>query len=101
AERWARKSLDRTPDTYASGLALAVAQVHDQELEDALRTLDRFVGLYPTEPGVRIQRGLARFGLRDVAGARSDLRTAHRLDPRNPVPQRLLRKIRDLTAGRQ
>jgi hypothetical protein len=101
AERWARKSLDRTPDTYASGLALAVAQVHDQKLGDALRTLDRFVELYPTEPGVRIQRGLARFGLRDVAGARSDLRTAHRLDPRNPVPRRLLRKIHDLTASRQ
>lgn len=101
AERWAAKSLDRTPDTYASGLALAVAQVHDQRLDDAMRTLDRLVGLYPTEPGARIQRGLARFGLGDIEGARSDLRHARTLNPRNPVPGRLLRKINELTAGRR
>jgi hypothetical protein len=101
AEHWAAKSLDRTPDTYASGLALAVAQVHDQRLDDAMRTLDRLVGLYPTEPGARIQRGLARFGLGDIEGARSDLRRARALNPRNPVPGRLLRKIDELTAGRR
>lgn len=101
AERWAAKSLDRTPDTYASGLALAVAQVHDQRLDDAMRTLDRLVGLYPTEPGARIQRGLARFGVGDIDGARSDLRHARTLNPRNPVPGRLLRKINELTAGRR
>jgi hypothetical protein len=101
AERWARKSLDRTPDTYASGLALAVAQIHDNRLEDARRTLDRFVTLFPTEPGVRIQRGLARFGLGDVDGARSDLRLARQFDPRNPVPRRLLGKIDEITAGRR
>jgi len=100
AERWADKSLDRTPDTYASGLALAVAQIHADRLDDALSTLDRFVRLYPTEPGVRIQRGLARFGLGDVEGARADLHRARQLDPRNPVPRRLLRKIDELTAGR-
>jgi hypothetical protein len=100
AERWATKSLDRTPDTYASALALGVAQVHDQELEDAKRTLDRLVSLYPTEPGARIQRGLARFGLGDVVGARADLRRARALNPRNPVPGRLLRKIDQIVAGR-
>jgi hypothetical protein len=101
AQAWARKSLDRTPDTYAAGLALAVAQVHDQELEDARRTLDRLVGLFPTEPGARIQRGLARFGSGDIAGARADLRRARALDPRNPVPGRLLRKINELAGGRR
>lgn len=101
AERWARKSLDRTPDTYASGLALAVAQIHGNELDDAKRTLDRLVRLYPTEPGARIQRGLARFGLGDVDGARADLRRARTLNPRNPVPRRLLRKIDQITAGRR
>jgi Flp pilus assembly protein TadD len=100
AERWARKSLDRTPDTYASGLALAVVQVHDQRLDEATRTLDRLVRLFPTEPGARIQRGLARFGLGDVDGARADLRRARALDPSNPVPRRLLRKIDELSAGR-
>lgn len=101
AKHWAEKSLDRTPDTYASGLALAVAQVHDQDLDAALRTLDPLVELYPTEPGARIQRGLARFGLGDVDGARSDLRRARALDPRNPVPGRLLRKIDEIAAGRR
>lgn len=101
AKRWATRSLDRTPDTYASGLALAVAQIHGRQLDAALRTLDRLVALYPTEPGARIQRGLARFGLGDVDGARSDLRRARALNPHNAVPRRLLRKIDELTAGRR
>lgn len=93
ARRWALRSLERTPDTYASGLALAVAQNSTNELAEAIRTLDRLITLYPTEPGARIQRGIARFGTRDVSGARDDLRTARRLDPRNPVPGQILREI--------
>ncbi|RYJ05242.1 MAG: hypothetical protein EON52_12585, partial [Actinomycetales bacterium] len=40
---WARRSLDRTPDTYASGLALAVALVARNELPEAESRLDALV----------------------------------------------------------
>lgn len=93
AERWARRSLARTPDTYASGLALAVAQISRNELPAAKDTLDGLIARFPTEPDARIQRGIARFGLQDVDGARSDLRLAHHLQPRNPVPGRILKQI--------
>ncbi|MBO9522641.1 MAG: O-antigen ligase family protein [Nocardioidaceae bacterium] len=100
-ERWARRSLDRTPDTYAAGLALAVAQRAQGDLDGATRTLDRLVRLYPTEPGARIERGRVRFGRRDVDGARADLAEARRLDPRDRTPRRLLREIeKRLGAGR-
>jgi Flp pilus assembly protein TadD len=87
------------PETYASGLALAVAQIADHDLTSARHTLDGLVARYPTEPGARIQRAIARFGLHDVAGARSDLHRAHHLQPRNPVPGRILAEIKDRLAA--
>lgn len=93
AVTWAQRSLDRTPDTYHSGLALAVAQIALGDLPAAETTLDRLVELYPTEPGARIQRGLARFGQRDVAGARNDLTTAIDLDPDDTTAAEVLAGI--------
>jgi Flp pilus assembly protein TadD len=90
---WARLSLRRTPDTYASALALAVAEVSEGDLDAARTGLDRLIRLYPTEPGALIQRGIVRFGERDVPGARRDLRYAQSLDPTDRTPTRILRKI--------
>ncbi|HET6154563.1 MAG TPA: O-antigen ligase family protein [Marmoricola sp.] len=92
-ELWARRSLARTPDTYASGLALAVAEVSTGDLADAHTELDRLITLYPTEPNARIQRGIVRFGQGDLAGARADLRLAQHLAPHDPAATTILRKI--------
>ncbi|KQY58593.1 hypothetical protein ASD11_02755 [Aeromicrobium sp. Root495] len=88
-ELWARRSLGRTPDTYASGLALAVALVARNDLPEAESRLDALVERFPTEPQARVQRALARFGQADVEGALADLDEAARLDPDDATPARL------------
>lgn len=92
-ETYARRSLDRTPDTFHSGLALAVAQHGQGDLAGAHATLDRLLALHPNEPTALIERARVRFEETDVAGARADLRLARRLSPADPVPRQLLREI--------
>jgi len=91
--RWARRSLDRTPDTYDSGLALAIAQVADGDLDAARERLDDLVRRFPVTQAAYLQRGIVRFGQRDVDGARADLGRAQELDPDDPVPARILAEI--------
>lgn len=91
--RFARESLDRTPDTYAARLAAAVADVPAGELEQARETLDALVADFPRRGSARVQRAIVRFGLRDVAGARADLDHAISLDPRDRSARTVLRRI--------
>lgn len=94
AAGFARRSLARTPASCASGLALGVARIGQGRLREAVTALDRVVERCPRRPAAYVQRGIARFGLRDVSGARRDLREALRLAPRDPEPHRILRVIR-------
>lgn len=88
-ELWADRSLDRTPRTYASGLALSVALVARNDLPRAESRLDALITRFPTEPQAHVQRALARFGQADVEGALADLDRAAQLDPDDPTPARL------------
>jgi hypothetical protein len=90
AEATARDSLDGTPDTYASQVALGVALLAQNRLPEAVEVLDRAVALYPERPAARIQRGIGRFGMRDVEGARADLHKAQALAPKSRTAQRIL-----------
>ena len=92
-ERWAVRSLDRTPDTFDSGLALAVARLADDDLAGARTVLDDLVARFPVTQAAYVQRGIVRFGQRDVEGARADLARAQRLDPDDPAPAAILAEI--------
>ena len=92
-ESAARRSLARTPDTYASQVALGVSLITQQRLDEAVTVLDAAVADAPVRPSAYVQRAVARFGLRDVAGARADLLVALELDPRDPSARRVLREI--------
>lgn len=98
--KWARRSLDHTPRTYATNLALAVAETHDHEFEAARSRLDRMASWFPTEPGLYIQRGIVRFALGDVDGSFADLRTASRLDPHDRTAARILHRIKEQLGSR-
>jgi len=87
-------SLRRTPDTYASRITLAVAQIAASRFRDAETELDRTVALYPQRPDGYLQRGIARFELHRDAAARTDLERARRLEPHNRAALTLLRKLR-------
>lgn len=93
AERFARASLERTPETYQSALALAVTQIARQDLGSARSVLDDLIAAYPLRPSARIQRGIALFGLGDVDAALADLRRATSLDPDNRIAKRVLRRM--------
>jgi hypothetical protein len=98
-EMWARRSLARTPNTYASGLALAVAEISRNDVTAALPLLDHLVRLFPTEPEARIQRGIVRFGNHDLPGAMSDLRLAEKLDPNDRTAREVIARIGQQTGG--
>lgn len=91
--RWSGKSLKRTPDSYDSGLARAVGLISEGRLPEANRQLNRLIEAAPVRPGAYVQRGITRFGLRDVVGARSDLHRAQRLNPDDPTATAVLAEI--------
>ncbi|GAB4012652.1 O-antigen ligase family protein [Nocardioides ultimimeridianus] len=91
AEQYADRSLDATPATYESRVALGVALRVQDRLPAALHTLDGAITDFPLRPKAYTQRAIVRFGLRDVAGARSDLRTAIGLGDR--TARQVLRSI--------
>ena len=91
--RWAQRSLDRTPDTYDSGLSLAITLIAEGDLAAAQERLDDLIARFPVTQAAYVQRGIARFGQRDVEGARSDLERARVLDPEDPAPRAILDEI--------
>lgn len=93
SQKYAERSLARTPDTYGSRLALAVAKVTTGNLPQAVRTLDALIEEYPLRPDAWVQRGIARFGQRDADGARSDLSHAIELSPGDRTAKRVLKRI--------
>lgn len=66
ALRFAGVSLARTPDTYATLVAMGGAQIAGGDLSGARRTLDRAVLLDPARPAALLQRGIARRVLRQM-----------------------------------
>ena len=92
-EEYARSSLRRTPQAYAAQVALGVALVQRERLGAARDVLDTAVNLAPLRAPAYVQRAIARFGLGDLDGARTDLRRAIELAPRDPTAERLLEEI--------
>lgn len=99
ARRWAERALDRTPTSYDARVALAVALLQDGELAPARDLLDDAVASFPQRPEAWLQRGIARFGLRDVAGARADLAEAIAIDPDDPRAPQVLAAIEQRLAA--
>ncbi|MFL6108914.1 MAG: tetratricopeptide repeat protein, partial [Marmoricola sp.] len=91
---WAGRSLEHTPKTYASNMALAVTESHDHDFAGALARLDRLAKWYPIQPGVYVQRGIVKFALGDLSGSFADLRHATGLDPKDPTAGRILQRIK-------
>ncbi|WP_146826187.1 O-antigen ligase family protein [Aeromicrobium flavum] len=82
---WADRSLERTPDTYATRLARAVALNASGRQGEALQALDELVADAPAEADPRIQRAIARLSTGDVGGARTDVEQAERIDRDHPA----------------
>ena len=79
ASELARESLDRTPGSYASLLALGVARRAGDDAEGSLDALDRLVELFPFRAEAYHQRSLTRRLLGDGDGARADADRAREL----------------------
>jgi hypothetical protein len=79
ATELARESLERTPGSYASLLALGVARRAGGDVEGSLEDLDRLVELFPFRAEAYHQRSLTRRLLGDVDGARADADRAREL----------------------
>lgn len=94
AARLAEQSLDRTPETYTSLVALGVARLAQGDADAAVDVLDDAVEASPARPAAYVQRGVARYTAGDVEGAIEDLEKALAIDPRDRVVKRLLRQIR-------
>ena len=97
--RQARAGLRRVPESYEARVALAVALLSEGDLERARSVLTGAVDSNPVLAPAYVQRGIARFGLRDVEGALRDLRRAHRLDPHDPAPVQISAEIRKRVGG--
>jgi O-antigen ligase len=93
--RLAGRSLERTPETYSSLVALGVARLTEGDVQAAIEVLDHAVRVSPARPAAYVQRGLARATAGDVEGAVADLETAASIDPRDRVVRRLLRQLRE------
>lgn len=91
AESDARASLDATPDTYESQVALGVALASQDDLEGAIDVLEAAVADFPQRPSAYVQRALARLGTHDVDGAVADLERAKDLGYR--PAEAILRRI--------
>ncbi len=89
----ARASLDRTPDTYASLLALGTALLTQNHPDQALIVFTKLTDDYPMRPDAFVQRGIARFGTGDRAGARTDLEHARWIAPHYRLPQVVLKRL--------
>ncbi len=93
AERRARASLRRTPDAYASRVALGVALLAQQQPQPAEQELSEAVGLAPERPDAYLQRAIARLTLGDRAGAEADARRVLSIEPRSRIARRILALI--------
>jgi len=89
----ARASLDHTPDTYASLLALGTALLTQNHPDQALTVFTKLTHDYPMRPDGFVQRGIARFGTGDRAGARKDLEHAHWIAPHYRLPEVVLKRL--------
>lgn len=94
ARRLAEQSLDRTPETYSSLVALGVAELWGGDLAAARTALDDAVRVAPARPTAYVQRGLVRYTSGDVEGGIADLERAVEIDPRDRVARRVLRQMR-------
>ncbi|MDT0200390.1 tetratricopeptide repeat protein [Nocardioides sp. AE5] len=99
ARAWAITALTEHSRSTQAAVALAVVENSEGRFERAVELLDRTIARDPTAVQPWVQRGVARYGLRDVAGATADLRHALELDPDDPIPARLLAAINE-RAGR-
>ena len=90
AEELARSSLRRTPDSYASRVALGVALLTLEQPEAAERELTVAVGLAPERPDAYLQRAVTRLALGDRAGAEADARRVLEIEPGSRAARRVL-----------
>ena len=93
AEELARSSLRRTPDSYASRVALGVALLTLEQPEAAERELTVAVGLAPERPDAYLQRAVTRLALGDRAGAEADARRVLEIEPGSRTARRVLTLI--------
>lgn len=103
AVKWAGRALEANPHSEEAAVALAVGQMHSDDVLGAIATLDAIDRRAPAITQVHLQRGIAKFGLGDVQGALADLEEAAALDPRAPdawvIIARIYERLGDATAA--
>jgi len=89
----ARRSLDRTPTTYAALLARGTAQLTLDQPADAERTFLALTRSYPVRPDGFIQLAIARYGTGDRVGAEAAVHRAIRIAPHYRLARTVLRRL--------
>lgn len=92
---WARTALARTPYSTEAGLALAIGYINSGSLQQGKDTLDGVITRSPSDAAPCLQRGIANFGLGDIAGSIADLTATSERSPHSPEPWTILSRIYD------
>lgn len=95
AIEWARICLARPPESSEAGVVLAIGYINSRRLQQGKDTLDGVIERSPFDSAPYLHRGIANFGLRDVAGSIADLTAAAERAPEPPEPWTILARIYD------
>lgn len=92
---WARIALARTPNSSEAGLALAIGYINNGNLRQGKDILDGVIARSPSDAAPYLQRGVANFGLGNIAGSAADLTAAAERAPDSPEAWTVLSRIYD------
>ena len=95
AIEWARRSLDRTPDSSEAGIALGIGYINSGRLLQGKDTLDEVIERSPFDSAPYLHRGVANFGLGHVEESIADLAAAAERAPESAEPWTILARIYD------
>lgn len=95
AVEWGGVAQESTPRSKEAGLPLAIGYIYGGNPEQGLTILDALLKDSPYSPSLYTQRGVAHFGLGQVAESIGDLNRAADLDPTSTTPWLILARIHE------